>query len=1059
MDDEQNDQSNISTKKIRIKYPTFNQYVAKIGGDNTRFNRRLIQEIHDNNTYFAETITKWNDQDYGSHYTSFVNEIPSAELQTYAQLIHHKNAIIDCLVKHISDPENKSIPAFCEVLSSLVRDLKDEFYVHMWDVFTALINVLDFGERDIESVEAAFFTLTLLFKILWKKLKRDVKKTFTKFIPLFGSSREYVRRFASDAFAFLMRKLRDLREIARFIVKQAHRVGDSYLIDGCAVLFFHTYRGIAGGFHSTARELLLGIINGVLSIEDNEIRQTGTLILEKMVVSTIEYVKKRKNGDPIMLENTLLDCMEKFESMKHVTSVASLLLCCYVEKNWKKLFSSEERLFYTIEKILSNELCQLNNEFIEFIAQSILRIFNSEKWNLPIRSICDKLVAKADDDYMMVLDLFLAIRNIPQFDVYMMPTVGRIAGKVLSLPETTQRDLVPKIFQLYAFICLNRRPLGNVLRRERSAFFDVSHHTVAKNFLLSKLSMLCDLSTNEVASYVSTWPWMFGNTEKVLGNGIFAIIHEILLHIIQHKFRCQGCCESSLRIYRLFIEAKGSTTSMDKLKSVAELISPCFFNANNSVRRTAIEVLCSFNVPLEGSGPKDDCGISLPEPSSVFEILLAAEKCELVDSRRRLMYFRKLLYGSHTKSMPCGSGTVFEHIILRIGLSQFFVQFSLLWPGMHELLESFARGMAIDSFWTIMSDCFNKTNYGCRMDEPVMNSCLEDFIPDIDSYNRSNFLSARIQLLKFTAKISDLAERRTRFLSPIFLEFFEYVVFSISQSFYNCIYLLMFRKDFKCLDPDTQRLKGTSDSEHSVLNKPSPGEINKWEYSKTLCAFLDIYSKFNDAKSVFLEPKIRKMYETLLTVGIETVQKSTMACIYSYKIKAINQYREYFDNILEERAFRDQLVLFKINEEDDDSVIHPDHRDAVMPFLLRVIYGKLRMKTKKSHMASRRVAIFRYLGGCRPNELRYFFDIMFAPLLDIIGYDYINYHKTEEICSNKNIILNINLGQINRITLGTQGFHINGFKMFVQEDYSIFKIRMQYIRRRIVFDLDSLSVG
>lgn len=51
-------------------------------------------------------------------------------------------------------------------------------------------------------------------------------------------------------------------------------------------------------------------------------------------------------------------------------------------------------------------------------------------------------------------------------------------------------------------------------------------------------------------------------------------------------------------------------------------------------------------------------------------------------------------------------------VILRISLAQFFVQFTKLWPSIYGILESFARGMNIDEFWTIMAEILNQVNAG-----------------------------------------------------------------------------------------------------------------------------------------------------------------------------------------------------------------------------------------------------------------------------------------------------------------------------------------------------------
>ncbi|EYC34390.1 hypothetical protein Y032_0001g39 [Ancylostoma ceylanicum] len=114
-------------KRQRFKHLTFNQLVGSIGGDNAKFSRRLMQRPDDSELFFIEALTKWNDQSFGADYTSFVDSLPCDELNTHAQLLYHKKTIVDLLLKSLQDPGCKSIPAFCELLSALVRDLKEDF--------------------------------------------------------------------------------------------------------------------------------------------------------------------------------------------------------------------------------------------------------------------------------------------------------------------------------------------------------------------------------------------------------------------------------------------------------------------------------------------------------------------------------------------------------------------------------------------------------------------------------------------------------------------------------------------------------------------------------------------------------------------------------------------------------------------------------------------------------------------------------------------------------------------------------------------------------------------
>ncbi|KAK6011033.1 hypothetical protein OSTOST_23893, partial [Ostertagia ostertagi] len=180
------------------------------------------------------------------------------------------------------------------------------------------------GERDVESVEAAFFTLSLLVRIMWRTLIKDFVSSFVRFIPLFGSSRPYVRRFAAESFSFVMRKSSKLSTISQHVVEQAYKVQDERLTEGCAELFFYVCRGVAGGFHSAAKENL----------------------------------------------------MEKASNMVPCTYAARLLSLCFVQRKWKNLFSSQEQLLSTIEKVLSASFFRLNAEFINFFSK-VLDLFDT----------------------------------------------------------------------------------------------------------------------------------------------------------------------------------------------------------------------------------------------------------------------------------------------------------------------------------------------------------------------------------------------------------------------------------------------------------------------------------------------------------------------------------------------------------------------------------------------------------------------------------------------------------------------------------------------------------
>ncbi|KIH51906.1 hypothetical protein ANCDUO_17999, partial [Ancylostoma duodenale] len=295
--DEQEQEDGPPPKRQRSKHLTFNQLVGSIGGDSAKFSRRLMQRPDDSELFFIEALTKWNDQSFGADYTSFVDSLPCDELNTHAQLLYHKKTIAELLLRSLQDPACKSIPAFCELLSALVRDLKEDFTEAMWDFFGALTNVLEFRSLRLH--------LKLLPGISQNSSLCN-SYIFTvptvRFIPLFGSSRPYVRRFAGEAFSFIMRKSSNLRKLCCHVVEQAFKVQDDHLSEGCAELFFHICKGVGGGFHSAAIEQVECIISGVFSLPNQEIRDYGVTILEKTVQLIVQYVQKGTKTDLSFLE-------------------------------------------------------------------------------------------------------------------------------------------------------------------------------------------------------------------------------------------------------------------------------------------------------------------------------------------------------------------------------------------------------------------------------------------------------------------------------------------------------------------------------------------------------------------------------------------------------------------------------------------------------------------------------------------------------------------------------------------------------------------------------------
>lgn len=114
-----------------------------------------------------------------------------------------------------------------------------------------------------------------------------------------------------------------------------------------------------------------------------------------------------------------------------------------------------------------------------------------------------------------------------------------------------------------------------------------------------------------------------------------------------------------------------------------------------------------------------------------------------------------------------------------------------------------------------------------------------------------------------------------------------------------------------------------------------------------------------------------------------SVQKSALNCLYTYQYEYIKPYRDHLEKLLEGKHFRHELVIFNLDE--GSGVIHGDHRQNLLPILMRILYGKFN-SNETTHTSSRdtksnkRSTIIQFLSSCAEYELNYFFNLIFDSL-------------------------------------------------------------------------------
>jgi len=126
--------------------------------------------------------------------------------------------------------------------------LQDAFYPYFKDFFVVLVDLLDtYGvrEQDTDLLEDIFTTLCYFFKFLQKQIVPDMKNVFALYAELLHHRKDYIKNFAAESFAFLLRKVpqKQLLDLLEFVTNFTKEMEDQEgFQDGKSLLFFQVMK-------------------------------------------------------------------------------------------------------------------------------------------------------------------------------------------------------------------------------------------------------------------------------------------------------------------------------------------------------------------------------------------------------------------------------------------------------------------------------------------------------------------------------------------------------------------------------------------------------------------------------------------------------------------------------------------------------------------------------------------------------------------------------------------------------------------------------------------------
>ncbi|CAD7076634.1 unnamed protein product [Hermetia illucens] len=946
-----------------------------------------LEEAEDE-TLFAQTLRKWSVLNLSTEYSGFLSKCRG--IVTLPQLLYKKDEVAELLANTLDSCSVLSLEPVLDALVAFARDIREEFHPYFEKFFEKLIHLLNTQEAD--QLEWSFRCLAHLFKCLRPFLKRNIGVILNKVIPLLDvhNNPEHIVAFASECFSFVARDIRDYDKFLSMTIRYVKKQAGGY--SGCGKLFFELIRGVAGNFHSVAKDFLNSLLGGLGNRKyDQEILleitvRTVSEVLEHIAVHNISLLWE-------VIKETAMKLLEKSDlPTEGLFSLMKLVRQAVEWKGGRAVVDASELVGLLVKVVENVENEAVLMELIE-ISSTILQSACVKLQQMDAsRLICRVLSVRSPSVYEKFV---WNVCTHPQFEILVLPNLLNYFEKDC---DAKKLDIVVQIIEKRV-----DRPVGGVWKKhpvklKRAETF---------NWLERNIEVFDPKTSNETdlelyLLSVRLYPHLIGGKGKLVAESLRKKVPNL-------RFTLEDDIVASATAFVSIEAVLHLSDSLEKrfLEDIvyAVIDSPCksvpvllvllsifdYSKANKQdiftkelylrLQQNTCENLSSTDSTVRSLTAKLLSYFSdLKELQSVYKIFYEAAGIELTvhTFREQLLLIEKL----------SPNGQVYKDIkieaakldCLRFLLGLLYQNFKLMWAPVSKSIEELADKLPVDDFWSIYRSKLEETNASIRTVNSVQNvrtagfkskslcNLVDQLFPMPEKVDFGHY---RTLLWKNISNFGLMSEIKNKDVVTLFLSFVEDE----------------YKKEDKgnLLTWDVTHESGGICEYEDDSSKKFQGRNKKQQSTgATLTAMLEVFSKMANPKQLYREGEIREFYFVLLAGTNEQLQKLALDCLMRYKMKGWLPYKDHLYALIDDKKFKDELVNFKLDVE--TKMIEPDHRGELMPILLRILYGKMRSKTSNKYVGSqmRRSIVLRFLAGCKTDEIFWFLQMAFESYKSIL---------------------------------------------------------------------------
>ncbi|KAK5640555.1 hypothetical protein RI129_011366, partial [Pyrocoelia pectoralis] len=757
--------------------------------------------------------------------------------------------------------------------------------------------------------------------------------------------------------------------------------------NGCGKLLFEVIHGVNGQFHSCAETVLPFLIESL----ENERLPNATLfeIVEEVITNVCTRIKASKSE---LFWKVCIGNIERLLS-KPVTDDSVR----YIERNLKllgqaveykggRLLAAPLPLVNVIVKLMSVE--DLPKRVLLLVSQITILILLSETICLPQEN-AGTLTRKILSNSKIVLHFVDHIKTYSGFEPLILPTflqhghANGLTGDFLQVLTKVVLHKSPPCQGGLSLAAWSKYPieLGDCNQKVidlLNVCKDVDNYICAliclphlsiesesvSDILTCNVKVLCDsltsvhdpktsfllLASVECAIHLSlpgTNAWLDLITDTVLPLSV------------KPQF------VTALKILDLYLTsiADSSLITFDLLLKIHKTLVVNFNSPYHEIRLHTAHIYTLFS--------------HLPELSTewrIFHLCYDVESISPQIQTYRTQLQNLELLSFEKPQMNLCKDTEFRTVPLRYLCGVLYMNFRLLWEPTIKIITTHADGLALNDFWDVFVDelrlaAINVVNSPTHEQHKLDVEC--EFLQELyqSAYRfemKPDFVNYRLLLWKALANFPELAEKKTRDVSDLFLQFIEEEYIKSNGEIAIKWNIRENKMDESLIDDSSPK---------KTLAKPRG--LNKL---KLLLHHLTVFTKVRVPKRMYREPELYKLYYELLPHKNHDVQKLALDCIMTYNNKSLVPYRDHLYNLINEKNVKEELATFRVDTE--SSVVQAEHRESLIPVVLNIVYSKMFAKTGlrtggKSSGQLRRNLVLRFLAGCEKSEMFSFIHMTF----------------------------------------------------------------------------------